>query len=47
MQRMWSADELGECWSLLPEDLTLLAGRVDAGKRNPGRMVFCRENSSN
>src|SRR3954452_2392417 len=32
MQRIWSADELGERWSLLPEDLTLLAGRVDAGK---------------
>jgi hypothetical protein len=32
MQRIWSADELGECWSLLPEDLALLAGRVDAGK---------------
>ena len=32
MQRMWSADELGERWSLLPEDLALLAGRVDAGK---------------
>jgi hypothetical protein len=26
MQRIWSADELGEYWSLL------LAGRVDAGK---------------
>ena len=32
MQRIWSSDELGECWSLLPEDLALLAGRVDAGK---------------
>jgi hypothetical protein len=32
MQRLWSADELGERWSLLPEDLALLAGRVDAGK---------------
>ncbi len=32
MQRVWSADELGERWSLLPEDLALLAGRVDAGK---------------
>ena len=32
MQRQWSADELGERWSLLPEDLALLAGRVDAGK---------------
>ena len=32
MQRQWSADELGERWSLLPEDLALLAGRVDVGK---------------
>jgi len=32
MQRVWSADELGERWSLLPEDLVLLAGRIDAGK---------------
>ena len=32
MQRLWSVDELGERWSLLPEDLALLAGRVDAGK---------------
>jgi hypothetical protein len=32
MRRIWSADELGECWSLRPEDLALLAGRVDAGK---------------
>jgi hypothetical protein len=28
MQRTWSADE----WSLLPEDLALLEGRIDAGK---------------
>jgi hypothetical protein len=32
MQRLWSVDELGERWSLLAEDLVLLAGRVDAGK---------------
>lgn len=32
MQRLWSADELGERWSLLAEDLALLVGRVDAGK---------------
>ena len=32
MQRLWSANELGERWSLLPEDVALLAGRVDAGK---------------
>ena len=32
IQRQWSADELGERWPLSPEDLALLAGRVDAGK---------------
>lgn len=32
MQRGWSADELGERWSLLPEDLALLTGRIEAGK---------------
>ena len=32
MQRTWSADELSERWSLLPEDLALLAGRIDTGK---------------
>jgi hypothetical protein len=32
MQRLWSADELGKRWLLLPEDLALLAGQVDAGK---------------
>ncbi len=32
MQRLWSADELGEQWSLRPEDLVLLADMVDAGK---------------
>ena len=33
MQRVRSADELGEFWSLLPDDLALLAGgRADAGK---------------
>lgn len=32
MQRTWSADGLSERWSLLPEDLALLAGRIDAGK---------------
>lgn len=26
MQRLWSVDELGERWSLLSEDLALLAG---------------------
>ena len=32
MRRQWSADELGERWTLGPEDLALLAGRPDAGK---------------
>jgi hypothetical protein len=32
MQRLWSADELGERWALLPEDLALLAGLPDTGK---------------
>jgi hypothetical protein len=44
MQRIWSADELGECWSLLPEDLALLAGRVDAGKLGFAvQLVFWRQ----
>jgi TnpA family transposase len=32
MQRQWSADELGERWTLRPEDRSLLAGLPDAGK---------------
>ncbi|MBY0334838.1 MAG: DUF4158 domain-containing protein [Acetobacteraceae bacterium] len=32
MRRQWSADELGECWTLGVEDLALLAGLPDAGK---------------
>ena len=32
MQRLWSADELGERWTLLPEDLALLADLPDTGK---------------
>ena len=32
MQRLWSADELGEHWTLLPEDLALLADLPDTGK---------------
>ena len=32
MRRWWSADELVERWSLTPEDLSLLVGRIDAGK---------------
>ena len=32
MRRWWPADELIERWSLTPEDLSLLVGRIDAGK---------------
>jgi hypothetical protein len=32
MRRLWSADELGESWTLLPADLALVAALPDAGK---------------
>lgn len=32
MQRLSSADELGEHWTLLPEDLALLTDLPDTGK---------------
>ena len=32
MQRLWSADELSERWTVLPEDLTLLVGLPNIGK---------------
>ena len=32
MQRLWSADELGAHWTLLPEDLGLLTDLPDTGK---------------
>src|SRR4051794_39457783 len=32
MRRQWSADELGEHWTLGPEDRALLADLADAGK---------------
>ena len=32
MQRLWSAGELGEHWTLLPEDLALLTDLPDTGK---------------
>ena len=32
MRRLWSTDELVERWSLIPEDFTLLVGRIDASK---------------
>ena len=30
MRRLWSADELGECWTLFPGDLALVALRAAA-----------------
>jgi hypothetical protein len=30
MQRLWSAGELGERWTLLPEDLALLTDLPDS-----------------
>ena len=32
MQRLWSADELGERWTLLPGDLALLTDLPDTGR---------------
>ena len=32
MQRLWSADELGARWTLLPADLALLTDLPDTGK---------------
>jgi TnpA family transposase len=32
MQRLWSSEELAECWSLGSEELVLLPGKPDAGK---------------
>ena len=32
MKRLWSADELGERWSLEDVDFALLGGNPDAGK---------------
>ena len=32
MQRLWSAEELGERWTLGAEDLALLVGLPDTGK---------------
>ena len=44
MQRLWSADELGEHWSLRPEDLVLLADMVDAGKLGfAAQLAFWRQ----
>ena len=32
MQQLWSAEELVEHWSLVPEELALLPGKADGGK---------------
>ena len=32
MQQLWSAEELVEHWSLMPEELALLPGKADGGK---------------
>ncbi len=31
MKRLWSTDELDECWTLTPDDFLFIAGNVDAG----------------
>ena len=32
MKRLWSVDELGERWTLLPDDVAFIAGNADAGR---------------
>ncbi|WP_336975178.1 DUF4158 domain-containing protein [Sphingobium aromaticiconvertens] len=32
MKRLWSVDELGERWTLSPDDVAFIAGNADAGK---------------
>ena len=32
MKRLWSADELGERWTLSPDDAAFIADNADAGK---------------
>jgi len=45
MQRLWSADELGERWTLGAEDLALLADLPDAGKLGmAAQLAFWRRN---
>jgi hypothetical protein len=41
MQRLWSAEELGERWTLGAEDFALLSGLPDAGKLG---LAFWRQN---
>jgi hypothetical protein len=45
MRRLWSADELGECWTLFPGDLALVAAPPDAGKLGlTVQLAFWRQN---
>ena len=32
MKRLWSADELGELWTLSPDDVAFIADNADAGR---------------
>jgi hypothetical protein len=46
MQRLWSAEELGERWTLGAEDLALLTGLPDAGKLGlAAQLAYWRQNS--
>lgn len=45
MQRLWSAEELGEHWTLIAEDLVLLAGLPDTGKLGlAAQLAYWRQN---
>ena len=45
MQRLWSADELDERWTLLREDLALLAGLPDTSKLGlAAQLAYWRQN---
>jgi TnpA family transposase len=45
MQRLWSAEELGERWALGAEDLALLSGLPDAGKLGlAAQLAYWRQN---
>ena len=41
MQRLWSADELGERWALSAEDLALLTDLPDSGKLGMAAQLAC------
>jgi TnpA family transposase len=45
MRQLWSADELGEHWTLLPEDLAVLIDLPDAGKLGlAAQLTYWRQN---